>query len=383
MRTAILLFATLLAAAPARAQAPSLRIAAENGDHRIDGAVLDGAAAFPIRALTRIGAFLETDDTQTRAVLFGDTLVFTIGSPYVRTGTGVHQLAYPVRRVEGDVFVPEQFFLEWLPQRFSGELAWRAGALHSTVPLAEPGALAHSRAEAPVQRVVVIDPGHGGRDAGKIGPNGLAEKDAVLAIGIRLADLLRDRGYEVHLTRDRDTLIALADRPRMANAWKGERQRSVFVSIHANSWRSSVRGFETYFLSDARTEDARRVAEMENAVQELEDGDGDDLDEMDLILASLRNDFYVRASNDLAEVVQRSLADFHSGPDRGVKQAGFRVLVGALMPAVLVETAYMSNPDEARMLGTSAFRQQLAYGIAEAIDRFFEQHEHLWTAGTP
>jgi N-acetylmuramoyl-L-alanine amidase len=330
----------------------------------------------------QLGARLETDETQARAVLFGDTLLFTIGSPYFRSAGGVHQLAYPVRRVDGAIFLPEQFFLEWLPQRFSTRLAWRNGALHSTVPLAVSGALAHAAAHA-VQRVVVIDPGHGGRDPGKVGPNGLAEKDVVLAIGVRLADLLRDRGYEVHLTRDRDTLIALADRPRMANAWKGERQRAVFVSIHANSWRSSVRGFETYFLSDARTEDARRVAEMENAVQELEDGDGDDLDEMDLILASLRNDFYVRASNDLAEVVQRSLADFHPGPDRGVKQAGFRVLVGALMPAVLVETAYMSNPEEARMLGTSAFRQELARGIADAIDRFFEQHEHLWSAGAP
>jgi N-acetylmuramoyl-L-alanine amidase len=228
---------------------------------------------------------------------------------------------------------------------------------------------------------VIIDPGHGGRDPGKVGPRGVNEKDVVLAIGIRLGAILRERGFEVHLTRDRDTLIDLDDRPRLANEWKGARQRALFVSIHANAWQPSVRGFETYFLSDARTEDARRVAEMENAAVKYEDK-VDAAPEAELILNSLRNDFYVRASNDLAELVQRRLGAFHGGPNRGVKQAPFRVLVGAFMPAVLVETAFISNPEEARLLSSSAFQQKLAYGMAEAIEAFFVQHEHLWAAGS-
>jgi N-acetylmuramoyl-L-alanine amidase len=377
------LIATLvagLAASAAHAQAPSLRLVGADGDVAVEGMVLDGAAAFPVAVLERLGASVVDDVTETRVVVYGDTLTFAAGSPFFRAGGAVHALALPARRSSGTLYLPEQFFLEWLPRQHGEQVAWRSGALRTTTPLAAPGAAKRS---APVTRVVVIDPGHGGRDAGKIGPNGVREKDVVLAIGLRLRDLLTERGYEVYMTRDRDTLIALADRPRMANAWKNGRQRAVFLSIHANSWRPSVRGFETYFLSDARTEDARRVAEMENAAAQYDEDVGESDDVAEMILNSLRNDFYVRASNDLAEVVQRSLAGFHDGPDRGVKQAGFRVLVGALMPAVLIETAYLSNPHEAELLARSDFQQKLAQGIAEAVDRFFAQHEHLWAEGAP
>ncbi len=379
-RAAVATLLTLVLYAPLTAQTPTLRLLGTEGDVQVEGAVQDGAAAFPLAVLARLGGSIRAAGGEARVALFGDTLVFTSGSPYFRTGAGLQALALPVRGAGEQLFLPEQFFLEWLPRQHAPQVAWQGGALRLAGPLVDGAAAAPA---APVTRVVVIDPGHGGRDAGKIGPNGVREKDVVLAIGRRLGEILRERGYEVHLTRDRDTLIALDDRPRLANKWKGPRQRAVFLSIHANSWRSSVRGFETYFLSDARTEDARRVAEMENAVAEYEEDNGSAEDATELILNSLRNDFYVRASNDLAEVVQRSLADVHSGPDRGVRQAGFRVLVGALMPAVLVETAYLSNPEEAKLLGTSAFQQKLAWGIAEAVDRFFAQHEHLWTTGAP
>src|SRR5690606_20894181 len=121
-------------------------------------------------------------------------------------------------------------------------------------------------------RIVIIDPGHGGRDPGKIGPNGLREKDVTLAIARRLAALLRGReGYEVHLTRTADTLIALEDRPALANRWKAGRPAAVYISIHANSAVGAARGFETFFLSEARTEDERRVAELENAAVAYEE----------------------------------------------------------------------------------------------------------------
>jgi len=128
-------------------------------------------------------------------------------------------------------------------------------------------------------------------------------------------------------------------------------------------------------------EDERRVAEMENAAVKYEDspdpmgGEG-----LDLILNHLRNDFYQRASNDFAEVVQRRIASFHPGPDRGVKQAGFRVLVGAFMPAILVEMAFISNRGEATLLGQDRFRERMSKALADAVDEFFAQHEHLWTA---
>jgi N-acetylmuramoyl-L-alanine amidase len=232
---------------------------------------------------------------------------------------------------------------------------------------------------APPARVVILDAGHGGPDPGRIGPNRLREKDVTLSLVRRLGAILAERGYEVHYTRTTDTLIALADRPRLANQWKAGRPSALFLSIHANAGPSKATGFETFFLSDARTEDERRVAEMENAAVEYErNGDAAALPEIDQIFNSLRNDFYIHASNDLAEAVQARLAAFHPGPNRGVKQAGFRVLVGAFMPAVLIEVAFISNAGEARLLGTASFQQKLARAIADAVDRFFDGHEHLW-----
>lgn len=387
MMRRLLILCALLAPAPVAAQDAVLRLATPDA-RTIQGRLVDGAPAFPLDALRAFGATIDSDAAEVRVVLFADTIRLSIGSPFFRANAVVHQLAFPITRADATVFVPEQFFIQWLPARYSAQLEYRDGALRTrgaaAAPVAQNEPASASASDSDRQaatRVVIIDPGHGGRDPGKVGPRGVNEKDVVLAIGIRLGAILRERGFEVHLTRDRDTLIALDDRPRLANDWKGARQRALFVSIHANAWQPSARGFETYFLSDARTEDARRVAEMENAAvayeERVETGP-----EADLILNSLRNDFYVRASNDLAEVVQRRLAEFHSGPNRGVKQAAFRVLIGAFMPAVLVETAFISNPDEARLLSSSAFQQKLAYGMAAAIEEFFVQHEHLWAAGS-
>lgn len=239
---------------------------------------------------------------------------------------------------------------------------------------------ATAQERAPVTRVVILDPGHGGIDPGRLGANGLREKEVTLAIAQRLTALLRARGYEVHLTRDSDRHLALDERPRIANEKRNGRP-AVFVSIHANaSDEAYVRGFETFFLSDASTADERRVAEMENAATRFEDKSAAS-SEVDGILNGLRNDFWVSASNDLAETVQKGLAPYHAGPDRGVKRAGFKVLVGALMPAVLVEVAFLSNAEEARRLSTSAFRESIALGLADALDRFFETHRYLGGAG--
>ncbi len=232
------------------------------------------------------------------------------------------------------------------------------------------------------RRIVVLDAGHGGRDPGRTGPDGVREKDLTLKLVRRLRDELRDRGYEVHLTRDADTLISLADRPRFANQWKHGRPEAVFVSIHINAGdpgdtRST--GFETYFLSDARTADERRVAEMENAAADYEDAPAKAGSAVESILNGLRNDYYVRASDDLAELIQRRLARVHPGPDRGVKRAGFRVLIGAIMPAVLVEVGFITNRPEERWLTSGRAQRQLVNALADALGQFFTSH--AWAAG--
>ncbi|MGH6690970.1 MAG: N-acetylmuramoyl-L-alanine amidase family protein, partial [Gammaproteobacteria bacterium] len=322
----------------------------------------------------------------------GDTLVFHTFSPFFTVRGDVVQLAFPATKADGSLWLPEQFFIEWLPARYPGLVEYQSGVLRTTqstivagapntaAPTTAPTWVATPPSQERTVPVVVLDAGHGGRDPGKIGPTGLKEKDATLVLVNRLARVLRQRGYEVQLTRTSDTLIALADRPHMANVWKGTRP-ALFLSIHANSVRSSsVRGFETFFLSEARTEDERRVAEMENAAIEFEDEASRVSDDaVGGILNDIRNDFYVRASGDLAEVVQDRLASFHTGPNRGVKRAGFRVLVGALMPAVLVEVAFISNRLEARLLGTTDFQNTVARNLADAVDVFFARNQHLWS----
>ncbi|NIP78316.1 MAG: N-acetylmuramoyl-L-alanine amidase, partial [Gemmatimonadetes bacterium] len=243
------------------------------------------------------------------------------------------------------------------------------------------GPLGREVAELPP--MVVIDAGHGGPDPGAIGPSGLREKDVVLQVAKRLARVLADRGYEIRMTRTTDTLIALDDRGHMANEWRGGRP-GLFLSIHANKVSDRrVSGFETFFLSDARTEDERRVAEMENAAVQYESASrviGSD--DLDFILNNLRNDYYIRASHALAGMVQDEFGGFHRGSDRGVKQAGFRVLVRSFMPSVLIELAFISNPREERLLGSGTFQVQVAEGIADAVDRFFASQGDLWGGAT-
>jgi N-acetylmuramoyl-L-alanine amidase len=340
-----------------------------------------------VSAVEAAGGRAIITETGARLLLFGDTIELQTTSPFVRVRGETTQLAHPVMLAEGEPCIPEQFFIQWLPTSYPARISYREGVLAAgaaTDGAARSGtAGSGAREPAADKRVVVIDPGHGGPDTGRIGPNGLPEKNVVLTISNRLATELRARGYEVHLTRTTDTLIALADRPRLANKWKGDRPVALFLSIHANAapGRQQAQGFETFFLSDARTEDERRVAEMENASVAFEEqtSPGHDSD-FEQLLNTLRNDFYVRASNDLAAVIQEQMAVFHPGPNRGVKRAGFRVLVGAIMPAVLVEVAFISDRQEARALARADFQQQLANGIANAVETFFARNEHLWSA---
>lgn len=369
----------LLLPATALAQPADLRVEAGGRSTAVPGVSALGTTYYPVWALDRLGARTVAEARGARTHFFGDTLVFDAMSPFFRSDGRVQHLGWPVVRYRGIVHLPEQFFIEWLPAHHDERFEYRGGALRARRNV--PAAVASStEAEEPETRVVIVDAGHGGRDPGRVGPNGLREKDVALRVANGVAARLRERGYEVHLTRTADTLIALDDRPRLANQWRRGRP-AVFLSIHANAAQAkSARGFETFFLSEATTADEQRVAEMENAAVEYEDGPSA-LTELDVILNTLRNDFWVRASSDLAEVVQDGLAGVHTGPNRGVKRAGFRVLVGALMPAVLVEVAFISNAEEAKLLASDAFRADVASGIADSVDRFFASHSYL-SAGT-
>lgn len=213
---------------------------------------------------------------------------------------------------------------------------------------------------------IVVDAGHGGRDPGSIGRGGTREKDVTLKVARGLAERLEEDGVDVVLTREGDEFIALGERTRIAN----REEADLFVSIHANSSESrSAEGFETYFLSAAKSEDARRVAKMENSaiLYESPEIDPASLDELNFILWDLAQNEYLRESSALAATIQEELERRMSLASRGVKQAGFFVLNGAYMPAVLFEMGFISNPREETLLNDPAFRSRLVDGLADSL----------------
>jgi len=218
-------------------------------------------------------------------------------------------------------------------------------------------------------RTVVIDPGHGGGDPGVAGHDGLLEKDVNLAVGRHLARYLDERGLQTVLTRDDDRHLGLAERAEIANAAGGD----IFVSLHCNGWFSDgARGVETYFLSPAKSDWSKSVEAVENRGH----GEPEDHGDVEFIVWDLVQNRYISSSSDLAEVIQAHVSRDLGLPDRGVRQAGFRVLVGAWMPAVLVEMGFMTHPEEGRQLGTDRYQRQLARAIGDAILEYRDRVAH-------
>ncbi len=232
------------------------------------------------------------------------------------------------------------------------------------------------------QRIVVVDAGHGGPDNGMSGPIGaprkVYEKNITLAFAKELRAALTQREIQVVMTRTTDTLIALGDRGRIANQAKAD----LFLSVHVNAanprWNNpgGARGFETYFLAEAKTEDERRVAAMENEAIRFEtDADVTRDDPLGFIMRDMAQNEHLRESGRLAELLQAGMKQVHPGPSRGVKQAGFRVLVTAFMPAVLVEIGFGTNKLEAQYMTDTERQRELASTLADAVVRYLEQYE--------
>ena len=217
---------------------------------------------------------------------------------------------------------------------------------------------------------IVLDPGHGGRDPGAVGPKGLREKDVVLSLAKRIKPRLESKGYEVLMTRSSDVYVKLEDRAKFAN----NRKADLFVSIHTNASKNrKVRGIETYFLGVARDRQSSETAMLENAVS-----DENTLSDLEQILHSLINQNNMWHSNELAEAVQDSMHGKVNGKygtirNLGVKQAPFYVLSKTAMPAVLVETSFISNSSAEKLLQRSDFRDTLSDSITQGIINYTEK----------
>lgn len=223
-------------------------------------------------------------------------------------------------------------------------------------------------------KLIVIDPGHGGSDSGAVG-NGLKEKNVVLATSKKLGALLTKRGYKVLYTRSTDVFINLRSR----TAFAAKKNADMFISIHANAAPNAssalkMSGVETFFLSPARSERSKNAAALENK------GDLEDMNTFSKqTFLNFLNREKIISSNKLAIDIQSymlsSVKKSFSSRDGGVREAPFWVLVGATMPAVLVEMGYITHPQEGKNLGKSAYQDRIAQGIANGVDAYFQKNK--------
>jgi N-acetylmuramoyl-L-alanine amidase len=227
-------------------------------------------------------------------------------------------------------------------------------------------------APAPGHQLVVIDAGHGGHDPGTEAAGDVAEKDIALQIAMRLRDALAARGIDARLTRDSDTFLTLAERTRLANVNRAD----LFVSIHLNSSPDTdTSGIETYYLNNTTDRATIRLAHMENDVAGGYGAPGEP--NLNYILTDLRQQDKANESASLARMIEaETVTDIGTSMgirvnELGAKQGPFYVLVGALMPAVLVECGFLSNPGEARLLESPRYQEGLADGIALAVVHYF------------
>jgi N-acetylmuramoyl-L-alanine amidase len=358
-----------------------------------------GVATVPVRAdpagapvisapqlAAALGGVVRMQDGWAEVVVARQPFRFLVGAPLYLFSSQLYPLATSVWIASDTVYLPFQFVAEIIPYYLGERYRYDARAARLEDIAARPSA---ARTSKPADRlpnglrsghVVTIDPGHGGVDPGNPGtyfPRGVREKDVVLQIGLLLREELQKRGVGVRMTRTMDTLIALGDRGPVCTA-----ACDLFVSLHVNSLArrrgyTEVRGYETYFLAEARTEDAARVARMENDAVRFETGEssGPREEGLDFILKDLQLNEHLRESARAAELVQKKLGTVHTGGDRGVKQAGFKVLTTARRPAILVELGYSTNPQDGRFLTSRRSQRAMATAISDAIVDYLRDYE--------
>lgn len=355
-----------------------------------------GAAAVAGVLLSQpLGLTMSLDGSTVRVILGARTFDFDLGSPFVRYEDAAYPLVGAPYVARDTVFLPLHWLTEHVPRLLASRYRWDPSLARldeiampqpvvSRPPPSAPGAALNPITGLRLAHTIVVDPGHGGIDPGNPGlhfPRGLTEKDITLGIGRLLrAELLR-RGLSVVLTRASDTLIDLASRPLYCRA-----DCDLFVSIHINSMpagrrQTQVNGVETYFLSDAKTEDQKRVAQMENAALRFENApvmEGP----LGFILRDLQLNEYLRESARLAELVQTRVAGIHPGEDRGVQQGPFLVLAAARRPAILVEAGFATNRTDGAFLASAQGQHEIATAIADGVVAYLLEFERRLAVGT-
>ena len=312
------------------------------------------------------------NDTEKIIIYFGDTKIkITANISFIIINDKPYQLQNNVFQRKGEYYVPLDDFLALLTQHTNTNYSMNYNSMSIN--------LSSVIQNSPIDRTtdlikekkkwqfdtIIIDPGHGGKDPGSVGYKGTKEKDIVLDVSKRLArKIQKNLRVKTILTREEDIFIRLQDRTKFANTNEGD----LFISIHVNSNESKKPyGFETYLLKPGRNQEAINVALRENSVIELEGNKFEQLTDEQLIQATIAQSGFVQYSEKFAALVQEEIDKRVQSRNRGVKQAGFYVLMGASMPNVLIELGYISNPNEEKKLNSSSYRDMLATSIYYAI----------------
>ena len=328
--------------------------------------------AFPIEGshLRRIRLGVP-EETVTRVVLdfssVREVTVFALPDPY-RLVVDIHG-APPVQVADraGDETAPEADDSPAEPTR-SAATPETGDEASPALPRPTEGGYSVARQLGAGVNRIVIDAGHGGKDPGTHAGS-LREKDIALDIAKRVRDDLTERGFEVIMTRDKDVFIPLEQRAFIANS----READLFVSIHVNAARNKrARGLETFYLNLATSADAAEVAARENASSGMVR-----MADVRKLVDQIVNHSRKEESRELATTMQAAMVTSILGREkhplnRGVKTAGFHVLLGAQMPAVLVEVGFVSNREEARQLRSASHRKKIASAIADGVNRYAE-----------
>ncbi|MDH4132653.1 MAG: N-acetylmuramoyl-L-alanine amidase [Gemmatimonadota bacterium] len=391
-RQVLPLAVALAAAAPAslEARAPvSITIVTPRGTARVPvtrdrhaGLLVPGGPL--IRALA---GTIRPGSPWVEVVVSRQSFRFLIGAPVFALNDRLEPLAGWATFVGDSLYLPLQFVTEVLPRVVAERFAWNPGQ----GSLVEGPPAARRQPVDTVERlpngllpghVVTVDAGHGGVDPGNLGiyfPRGVNEKHVTLQMATLVQAELKRQGVRVVMTRTRDTLINLADR-----AGYCAQDCSLFVSLHVDALDArarkrygEVRGFHTIIIGEENSEDADRVAAMENDALRYEvPRENESADGLDFILRNLQRNEYLRESARAAELVQASIDRVHTGENRGVRQSNIlAVLNTARRPAILVEMGYSSNREDARLLLNRNSQKAIAAAIAEAVVSYLREYE--------
>ena len=331
---------------------------------------------FSVNDLAKITNSKKFINDQTEKIIFyidNKKIKVTNDVTFILIEDSLYQLSSKVIKDKNDYFLPiDSFFniINSLSKDFSAVLSSQRISFSTKKITVTPNKKVDLSNEKQKWefKTIVIDAGHGGKDPGAVGYRGTKEKDIALDVAKRLEKKLsKNLNVKIVMTRDEDIFLRLSERTKIAN----ENNGSLFISIHTNAAEDRrASGFETFLIGPNKNEAAVRVAARENAVLELEGISGQKLTNEDLIKATIAQSAFASKSEQFASMVQAEIKKRVQSKDRGVKQAGFYVLMGASMPNVLVELGFISNPSEEKKLRSPQYRDQLATAIYRAVEQY-------------